>query len=164
MENQEVTMRAKIEETEGARRATGVSSIFAAPQQGGVGVVPDPEVTARATRRKFTAAYKRRILMEADACKEAGQIGALLRREGLYSSNLSNWRRLIEKGTTDALSSKKRGPVVHKPDPSARRIAELEKENRVLSGRLKKAELIIEAQKKIAEMFRTFSDQEEKNS
>ena len=102
--------------------------------------------------------------MAADACKESGQLGALLRKEGLYSSNLTAWRRQVEKGTMDALSAKKRGPQAHKPDPAARRIAELEKENQKLSGRLRKAELIIEAQKKIAEIFQTSGDQEEKKS
>ena len=153
-----------IEETEGARRATGVSSIIAAARFGGVGVVPDPEVPSRATRRTFTASYKRHILKEADGCKNPGQTGALLRREGLYASNLTVWRRQVEKKTMDALLPRKRGPVAHKPDPAVRRIAELEKENQKLSGRLRKAELIISAQKKIAEIFQTFGDQEERNS
>ena len=163
MEKNEVKVPT-IEETEGARRATGVSSIVAAARFGGVSAVPDPEVPAKATRRKFTAAYKRRILMEADACKYPGQIGALLRREGLYSSNLTVWRRQVEKETMDALTPRKRGPVAHKPDPGLRRIVELEKENQKLNGRLRKAELIISAQKKIAEIFQTFGGQEEKNS
>lgn len=158
------TIDQTIEETEGARRATGVSSMVSAARFGGVGLVPDPEVHAKATRRKFSAAYKRRILMSADACKEPGQLGALLRKEGLYSSHLTTWRRQAEKGTMDALSAKKRGPHAHKPDPAARRNAELEKENQKLIGRLKKAELIIEAQKKIAELFQTTRDQEEKKS
>ena len=71
----------------------------------------DPEVNAKPERRKFSAEYKRRIIEEADACTEAGQIGALLRREGLYSSNLTHWRQQMSKGALKALSPKKRGPV-----------------------------------------------------
>lgn len=126
-----------------------------------VNVVPDPEVPEKAARRSYTAEYKRRILMEAEACKEQGQIGALLRREGLYSSNLTAWRRQAERGTLDALSSKKRGPKARRPDPSIRRMAEQEKEIQKLRARLRKAELIIEAQKKIAEIFHLPLDQTE---
>jgi len=109
----------------------------------------------KAVRRIFSAEYKRRILREAEACKESGQLSALLRRSGLYSSNLTTWRRQAEKGTLDALSPKKRGPLKRQLDPSLRRIAELEKENRKLSHKLKQAELIIEAQKKIAQILQT---------
>ena len=111
--------------------------------------VPDPEVAEKAVRRKFTAEYKRRILKEADACTRQGQIGALLRREGLYSSNLTLWRRQIDEG----LVPKKRGPVARTPDPSIRRIAQLEKDNARLAHKLKKAELIIEVQKKVAALL-----------
>ncbi|MGB4782408.1 hypothetical protein, partial [Candidatus Methylomirabilis sp.] len=93
--------------------------------------------------------------------KEQGQIGALLRREGLYSSNLTAWRRQVERGTLDALSSKKRGPKARKLDPSVRRIIEQEKENQKLRARLRKAELIIDAQKKIAEIFQFTRDQKD---
>jgi transposase len=119
--------------------------------------VPDPEVAEKALRRKFTAEYKRRILKEADACTEQGQIGALLRREGLYSSNLSLWRRQIDEG----LVPKKRGPVARTPDPNARRIAQLEKDNARLIHKLKKAELIIEVQKKVAALLREEEKTEE---
>jgi hypothetical protein len=92
-------------------------------------------------------------------------MGALLRREGLYSSNLTTWQRQAERGTLEALSPKKRGPKKRKPDPSVRRIAELEKENQKLRHKLRQAEMIIEAQKKIAEILQTPLDQdEEKNS
>lgn len=155
-----VTVAQAIEETEGARRATGVSSIASPARFGGIGVVPNPEVSTKATRRTFTAVYKRRIVTESDACKEPGQIGALLRREGLYSSNLTAWRRQMEEGAMYALGSVKRGPKEKKPDPAVRRIAELEKEKQKLLGRLRKAELIIEAQKKIAEILQTFDDQD----
>ena len=125
----------------------------------GIRAVADPEVPEKAVRRRFTAEYKRRILKEADACKERRQFGILLRREGLYSSNLTTWRRQAERGTLDALSPKKRGPKVQKPDPSLGRIAELEKENQKLKAKLHQAELIIEAQKKMAEPLKPLSDQ-----
>jgi transposase len=127
-------------------------------------VVPDPEVPEKAIRRRFTAEYKRRILRETETYKETGQLGALLRREGLYSSNLNTWRRQAEQGTLDALSPKKRGPKEKKPDPSIRRIAELEKETQKLKHKLRQAGLIIEAQKKIAEIFRTSLDQNEETT
>jgi transposase-like protein len=111
-------------------------------------IVPDPEVPEKTVRRKFTAAYKARILKEAELCTQTRQLGALLRREGLYYSNIAKWRRQAEKG----LIPKKRGP--QKPDPNIRRIAELEKVNARLANKLKKAELIIEVQKKVAELFK----------
>lgn len=131
----------------------------------GIRAVADPEVPEKAVRRRFTAEYKRRILKEVDVCKEPGQFGRLLRREGLYSSNVTTWRRQAERGTLDALSPRKRGPKVQRPDPSVRRIAELEKENQKLKAKLHQAELIIETQKKMAELLQTLSDQKgEKDS
>ena len=131
----------------------------------GVSVVLDPEVPEKAVRRRFTAEYKQRIVREAVNCKEPGQLGALLRREGLYSSNLTTWRRQMEQGTMEALSPKKRGPKEKRSDPSLQRIAELEKETQKLRHKLRQAELIIEAQKKIAEILQRSTDQEdEKNS
>jgi len=122
-------------------------------------------VPEKAVRRRFTAEYKRRILREAEACKEQGRLGALLRREGLYSSNLITWQRQAERGTLEALSPKKRGPKEKKPDPSLRRIAELEKATQRLEHKLRQAELIIAAQKKIAEIFQMSPDpKEETNS
>ena len=154
-----------LDEMEGARRATGISSSGRAGGPGGVSTVPDSEVPEKAVRRRFTAEYKRRILREAETCKEIGRLGALLRREGLYSSNLNTWRRQAELGTLEALSPKKRGPKEKKPDPSLRRIAELEKVTQKLEHKLRQAELIIAAQKKIAEIFQMPLDpKEEKNS
>ena len=112
--------------------------------------VPDPEVTEKAVRRKFTAAFKLRILKEAEACTRQGQLGALLRREGLYYSNLTLWRRQISQG----LIPKKRGPLPQKPDPNVRRIVELERENAKLTHKLKHAELIIDVQKKVADLLK----------
>jgi len=154
-----------LEEMEGARRATGVSSSGRIGGQAGLSVVPDSEVPEKAVRRRFTAEYKRRILREAEGCREQGRVGTLLRREGLYSSHLITWRRQAEKGTLEALSPKKRGPKEKKPDPSLRRIAELEKATQKLEHKLRQAELIIAAQKKIAEIFQMSLDpKEEKNS
>lgn len=154
----------KDEEMERARRATGISSSDTSRKYRDKPIVPDTEVTEKATRRSFTAEYKRRILREADACKEQRQIGALLRREGLYYSNLDTWHRQTERGTLDSLSSKKRGPMPRKPDQSVRRIKEQEKEILKLRARLKKAELIIEAQKKITEIFQISLDQQQEEN
>ncbi len=144
----------KGEEMEGARRATGISSPEAPLKYQNTHTdIFDTEVSEKATRRRFTAEYKRCILKEADACKEQGQVGALLRREGLYYSNLDTWRRQAEQGTLDALSSKKRGPKAKRGDKSILLIKEQEKEILKLKAGLKKAELIIEAQKKITEIF-----------
>jgi transposase-like protein len=112
--------------------------------------VPDPEVPEKTVRRKFTAAYKLRILKEAESCTELGQVGALLRREGLYASALTLWRRQVNQG----LVPKKRGPVAQRPDPHVRRIAELERQNEKLAHKLKQAELIIDVQKKVAELLK----------
>ena len=110
---------------------------------------PDPEVAEKATRRRFTAEYKARILRAADACAEPGQVGALLRREGLYSSHLAKWRRQRDAAGLASLEPQKRG---RKPtrDPQAETITKLQRENERLAERLRKAELIIAAQKKIA--------------
>jgi transposase-like protein len=110
----------------------------------------DPEVLERPIRRRFSAQYKLRVLEEADGCTELGQLGALLRREGLYSSNLTTWRRQRERGVLEGLSPKKRGRKAKPEDPKDRRIRELERETEGLQRRLKQAETIIEFQKKCA--------------
>jgi len=107
---------------------------------------PDPEVAARPTRRQFSAEYKARIVREADACTKPGEIGALLRREGLYSSILTAWRRELRMHGVEGVAAKRRGPAP-KPKPSAREI-ELERANRKLEKKLAKAEAIIEFQKR----------------
>ena len=112
---------------------------------------PDPEVAERAARRRFTAEYKLRMLRQADACTGTGELGALLRREGLYSSHLTTWRRQREEGSLAALSPKKRGRPVAPASPLARRVAELERENARLTQRLQQAETIITVQKKLSE-------------
>ena len=114
---------------------------------------PDPEVPEKKHRRKFTAKYKLQILQEADACSKPGQIGVLLRREGLYSSNLTTWRKQRDEGLLDALSPKKRGRKEKEKNPLAPKVAELEKENERLRKKLRKAEIIIDVQKKISEIL-----------
>ena len=113
--------------------------------------IPDPEVVPKAKRRKFSAEYKRRILEEADNCTESGQIGALLRREGLYSSHLSTWRRQRDQGLVRALGPKKRGRK--RKDELEREVAKLQRENEQLQSRLEQAETIIEVQKKLSRLL-----------
>jgi transposase len=115
--------------------------------------VADPEVPEKASRRKFSADYKLRILKEAETCHNPGQRGALLRREGLYSSHLTTWRRQAERGTLQALSPRRRGPKPQKANPLLKRVNTLEKENQHLRHKLKQAETIIEVQKKISEIL-----------
>jgi transposase-like protein len=121
--------------------------------------IPDPEVAPKAKRRQFTAEYKLRIVREADACTEPGQIGSLLRREGLYSSYLSTWRRQREEGQLQALSSKKRG--CKGQDPSAEELAQLQRENERLRARLEQAEIIIDVQKKLSKLLGLTMDKTE---
>lgn len=115
---------------------------------------PDPEVPAKAQRRKFSAQYKKRILDEADGCKgKPGAVGGLLRREGLYSSHLRTWRKQRERGELEGLSPKKRGRKAKEVNPLAWKVRELEAENRRLQKQLDKAETIIAFQKKLSEML-----------
>jgi transposase-like protein len=126
----------------------------------------NPEVTEKASRRRFTAEYKRRISLEAERCTQPGEIGALLRREGLYSSVLQRWRRQLRE---ESLSSSKKSssapspakPSAAKPSPAkpsaAKEIASLKRENERLKERLRQAELIIDVQKKVSEMMQTRS-------
>ena len=131
---------------ETARRATG-----------GPGPVPtsrppdpDPEVPATVQRRRFSAEYRLRILKAADACKKPGEVAALLRREGLYSSLLTNWRRQREAGALREMRRRRRGPTPRLVDP---RVKQLEAENRRLQRKLQRAETIITLQKKVAEIL-----------
>ena len=112
--------------------------------------ISDPEVVPRAKRRQFSAEYKLRILEEADQCGESGQVGALLRREGLYSSHLSNWRRQQRQGQLQGLRSQKRG---RKRDAQAAELKRLRRENERLRQQLERAELIIDVQKKVSQML-----------
>lgn len=138
-------------ETEGARRATGGSpKISPAAPPPAAGSAPETEVDAKARRRRFTAEYKRRIVREADHCTTPGAIGALLRREGLYSSMLATWRAARDRGELDGLAPKQRGPKVVAPDPRDKRIAEQEREIGKWRWRAERAEALVDVQKKVA--------------
>jgi transposase-like protein len=112
---------------------------------------PDSEV--KTPYRRFSAKEKLRILEEADACTEPGEIGALIRREGIYSSYLSRWRRARDRGQLDGLSAKKRGPRRTIDQELAEENAALRRENERLRIRLEQAETIIEVQKKLSEVL-----------
>ena len=114
---------------------------------------PNPEVPEKAIRRRFTSAYKLRILAEAERCQEVGMLGELLRREGLYSSHLTTWRRQRDEGALSALEPKKRGRKSKAQDPGVQEAERLRRENQRLTERLRQAELIIEAQKKVSEIL-----------
>jgi transposase-like protein len=116
-------------------------------------VVADPEVPEKARRRRFTAEYKLRILEQADACTEPGKIGELLRREGLYSSHLSAWRKQRREGSLRGLSPRKRGRKRRPKNPLAKKVTQLERENRALQERLRQAEVIIDVQKKVSQIL-----------
>jgi transposase-like protein len=126
-------------------------------------VSPDPEVRPKAVRRQFNAAYKRRILQEAEHC-DAGGIAALLRREGLYSSHLTTWRRQREAGEIAGLEPRKRGKKGIPRNPLADEVARLSKENSQLQKRLQQAETIIEVQKKLCDMLGLPTASTEKSS
>jgi transposase len=143
---------------EGARRATGIPCAATAAQGAhsmpSVPIHPaDPEVPEKAVRRRFTAEYKLDILQQAEACRGEEGIGALLRREGLYSSHLTTWRRQREIGMLSALSPKRRGRKASARNPLQPEVDRLRKETDRLQKRLKQAELIIEVQKKISQML-----------
>lgn len=130
---------------EGARRATGDAAPSAPP--------PDPEVVATAKRRQFSGSERNRILAAADRCTEPGEIGALLRREGIYSSHLSTWRKQRAAAQRVALEPKQRG---RKADPAiaeARRMDALTRENGRLRHQLAQAHTIIEVQKKLCALL-----------
>jgi len=165
----EVEIRERgVGETEGGRSPTGVSPTAplragSAHRAGNNGVpvsvaglagtrCPDPEVLEKATRRRFTAEYKARLLEEADACTEPGRIGALLRREGLYSSSLAMWRKQREQGTLTGLTPKQRGRKQQK-DSVQQENERLRRENLRLQEKLRQAEVIIEVQKKVSEIL-----------
>lgn len=114
---------------------------------------PETEVTPRAERRTFTAAYKLRILEEADQGTQPGDVGALLRREGLYSSNLTRWRRQREQGQLQGLTPSKRGPKKTEHEETVQELEQLRREKAQLEERLEKAETIIEVQKKLSTLL-----------
>ena len=114
---------------------------------------PSPEVLEKPVRRRFTVEYKLRMLAEADACSEPGMLGELLRREGLYSSHLSTWRRQRDEGALAGLAPKRRGRKPKPKNPLADENDQLRRENRRLKEQLRQAELIIDVQKKVSEML-----------
>jgi transposase len=133
------------ERSEPERRGGG-SSPASAP------VAADPEVSSHRVRRKFSAAYKRRILQETDKCS-AGELGAFLRREGLYYSNLTKWRKQRESGELSSLQPKKRGKKPNPDKPLIQENEKLRRENIRLEKRLHQAEVIIEVQKKLCDLL-----------
>jgi len=114
---------------------------------------PPTEVAAKMTRRRFGAKYKKQMLDDAAACTAPGAVGALLRREGLYSSHLTKWRQQAERGELAGLKPHKRGPVPQAADPRDRRLAELEKELGKVTRRAERAEALVEIQKKLSELL-----------
>ncbi len=115
--------------------------------------MPDPEVIPVASRRQYTAKYKLRILEEADRCTKSGELGALLRREGIYSSYLSRWRQAREQGKLAGLSTKKRGPKLAADSSVEKENVRLRRENEYLQARLAQAEMIVDVQKKLSELL-----------
>lgn len=114
---------------------------------------PDTEVKGKARRRNFSVSYKVKILNEADACANGREVGALLRREGLYHSHLSDWRKQRDQGALEGLKPKKRGRKRKPEDPSAKKLKQLEAENRKLKKKLERAELMLDVQKKASEFL-----------
>jgi len=138
--------RREPERSEGDRSATDGKTV-AAPKPH-----PDPEVVAQAKRRRFAAEYKQRILAAADQAKGTGGVGALLRREGLYSSLLTDWRRERDAAVLHALAPQKRGPKSRR-DPLAEENEQLRRETQRLTEQLRKAEIVIDIQKKVAALL-----------
>ena len=130
--------------TERARRASAVAA------GGAPDTLPDAEVPVKTSRRHFSAAYKRRILEQIDRCSEPGEIGALLRREGLYSSHLTKWRKQREEGVLAGLAPLKRGRKAKERSADSVRVEQLEREVERLRSKLEQAELIIDVQKKVS--------------
>jgi len=143
---------------QGARRASGAGDRWPFDEP------PDPEVPEKPKRRSFTAEYKQRIVAEADACKEPGEIGALLRREGIYSSNLSKWRQQQRSGDLEGLAPRKRGPEPDPTVPFKKQVAALERENETLRKELAKARTIIDVQKKVSGLLGATTEPEGEES
>jgi transposase len=130
---------------------------------GGALAPPDPEVRETPVRRRFSAEYKLRILRLADTCTKPGSLGALLRREGLYASNLRTWRHQRDAGTLEALKPKKRGRKAHDCNPLTGEVERLRKDNERLAKRLRQAEFIIDVQKKVSQVLGITLDTPEEN-
>ena len=156
--------QSSLEKMEEGRRPQSIFSRNPTPALANPQGILDPEVSAKAIRRKYPGDYKLRILREAEACTQPGQLGALLRREGLYSSNLTTWRRQKEQGMLEALSPRKRGRKSLKGNPLALKVIQLERENQKLRQKLHQAETIIEVQKKISEILHLPVQKEEEKT
>jgi transposase len=142
-----------LERSEAERSEAERSGGSTKPADGRIVVsAPDPEVSSSSGRRRFSAAYKARIVRKADACKESGEVGALLRREGLYSSQLAQWRKQYRDGAEAALTDDKRGRKTTK-NPLEPEVDKLRRELERTNKKLKQAELIIEFQKNLCEIL-----------
>lgn len=133
-------------------RAVPVDAAESAPSSSPA-AVPDPEVTERPTRRVYSAEFKRQVLKEVDACTELGEIGAVLRRHGLYASHLRTWRAQRERGELAGLAPKKRGRKPTAKNPLTDEVARLERELRRMTARAERAEGLVEVQKKLAALL-----------
>lgn len=114
---------------------------------------PPTEVVAKATRRRFTAKYKLKILRKADACNAPGAVGELLRKEGLYTSHLALWRKQREQGAVAGLAPRRRGPKPIERDERDERIVALSKDIETMTARAERAEALVELQKKVSELL-----------
>jgi len=154
-----VTEQVVVGGTKGGRSPTGVpptttaAAALGLPAADNGKLLPDPAVLEKPMRRRFTAEYKLRILHEADHCTESGQLGALLRREGLYSSILSTWRQQRDEGTLVGLTPKRRGRKANSDAPLIAENQRLTRETQRLTAKLRQAETIIDIQKKLSEML-----------
>ena len=151
--------KAMVVEKAGVETPTMSGGERSEPERRGGGSTPalapvatDPEVSSRRNRRRFSAAYKRRILQEADKCK-SGELGAFLRREGLYYSNLTKWRKQRDSGEFSGLQPRKRGRKPNPDKPVIRENERLRRENVRLEKRLRQAETIIDVQKKLCDVL-----------
>ena len=135
-----------------ASQSGAISDSGSGNQEGREASRPNPEVVARAKRRRFTAAFKQEVLAQADAARGSGEIGAVLRRHGLYSSHLTHWRQERDAGIVEGLTPHKRGPKV-KTDLRAVEYQKLQRENERLTEQLRKAEIVIDVQKKVAALL-----------
>ena len=134
-----------LSQSEGARRTTGDCG-----RTMDLAIQPSPEVSDKIARRRFTVEYKMKILQAADECKVYGDIGALLRREGLYSTHLCIWRRQRQEGSLSGLLGKKRGRKASDVTPQ---VKQLQKDKAQLERRLERAQIIIDIQKKVSELL-----------
>jgi transposase len=137
----------------GSQPGGAAGTVAAERPWGETGTIPAPEVVAKATRRRFGAEYKLGIVRETERLTEPGAIGEVLRREGLYSTHLSAWRRERDRGALDAMGARRRGRKADPAQPLRQRITELEREQDRLVERLRQAEAIIAAQKKLSEIL-----------